>query len=318
MAVELTTRLRIPRWPLGTDPYLRSQRNATADELEARVALYGSGTLAARPAPAAANAGTYYTVTDPTGGGTVGALYYSDGTKWTEAGGASAVDAAARLMTPGSPFTGRTAVRGPVVNMPTANTTYDVVTAPPAGFRRIIKSVVITNYTGADDTYDLYFGAAALAVSVPIKLHSVVTLDGPFVLTGANTFRIRTGNDGTQNATATYYDVPDVGAVAGGTFANHVNLPTSPADSQLDLVAAPAGLDIVVTTLLFALQGSGNARPYSVDSRNGHGLTHTQLAGGDLVVMDVPLVVPAGSALRVAMSPGATSGACTYAAGYYR
>lgn len=84
MAVTLTPRLRIPRWPLGSDPFTRAQRNTTADELEARVALYGQGTLGARPAATAEYAGTYYTVTDPAGGGRLGALYYCTGTAWLE------------------------------------------------------------------------------------------------------------------------------------------------------------------------------------------------------------------------------------------
>lgn len=84
MAVEKTERLGVTRWPLGTDPYRRQQRNEDADALEAVVAKYGAGTLAALPAPAPANAGTYYTVTDPAGGGRLGALYYSTGSAWLE------------------------------------------------------------------------------------------------------------------------------------------------------------------------------------------------------------------------------------------
>jgi hypothetical protein len=79
MAVTPTLRLLLNTWTAGTDAFTRAQRNADAARLEAVVPMYGQGTIGARPAATAANAGTFYTVTDATGGGILGAFYYCQG-----------------------------------------------------------------------------------------------------------------------------------------------------------------------------------------------------------------------------------------------
>lgn len=80
MAVEQTTRLGITRWTdeLGADPFRRSQLDGDHERLEAIVAGWlPDSTVAARPAPAAANARMLHRATD------TGELAYSDGATWT-------------------------------------------------------------------------------------------------------------------------------------------------------------------------------------------------------------------------------------------
>jgi hypothetical protein len=86
MAVELTPRLGIHRWPLGTDPYTRGHRNSDADRLELLAAMDAQGTLAGRPAPAPANRGLYYAVVGDADPAENGRLYRSDGATWARTG----------------------------------------------------------------------------------------------------------------------------------------------------------------------------------------------------------------------------------------
>lgn len=88
MAESFTTRLHLPRWTAAGDTLNRAELDGAFSDLEARVPRYGNGTIGARPAAAAAYAGTYYTVTDPAGGGTLGATYFCDGATWVQVGSA--------------------------------------------------------------------------------------------------------------------------------------------------------------------------------------------------------------------------------------
>lgn len=81
MAVTPTARLGINTWPLGTDQYLRAQRNADAAKLDDLVAIDLQGTLAGRPA--AGIRGRYYFATDDNGG----RLYRDTGAAWVRVGG---------------------------------------------------------------------------------------------------------------------------------------------------------------------------------------------------------------------------------------
>lgn len=53
MAVELTPRMQVHQWTLGTDPYNRAQRNLNNKNIEDRAAGFLKGTAAARPAASA-------------------------------------------------------------------------------------------------------------------------------------------------------------------------------------------------------------------------------------------------------------------------
>lgn len=84
MAVTTTTRFGITRWSAGTDPFSRAQMDASHAAIEALGAIYGQGTLAARPT--AGTQGRYYTVR---GDGTTannGRVFYDDGSAWFEVG----------------------------------------------------------------------------------------------------------------------------------------------------------------------------------------------------------------------------------------
>lgn len=81
MAASQTTRLNIYTWSAGNDPFTRDQLDESHTELESRVAVFFSGTIAARPAAAAANNRGFYLATDENT--PYGILYYSNGTSWT-------------------------------------------------------------------------------------------------------------------------------------------------------------------------------------------------------------------------------------------
>lgn len=81
MAASQTTRLNIYTWSAGNDPFTRDQLDESHAELESRVAVFFSGTIAARPAAAAANNRGFYLATDENT--PYGILYYSNGTSWT-------------------------------------------------------------------------------------------------------------------------------------------------------------------------------------------------------------------------------------------
>lgn len=72
--------------PLGSEPInqVDDQLRALVAALEAKAALYQTGTAAARPPAAAGNAGTIYHATD------TGVSYISTGTKWRVHGGHTA------------------------------------------------------------------------------------------------------------------------------------------------------------------------------------------------------------------------------------
>lgn len=83
MAESFTTRLHLPRWSnSAADTFSRNELDTAMGDLEARVPRYGNGTIALRPAADAAHLGTFYTVTDPAGGGILGATYFCDGALW--------------------------------------------------------------------------------------------------------------------------------------------------------------------------------------------------------------------------------------------
>lgn len=83
MARTRTPRLNLWRWSAEGDVQTRTDFDDTAAELEARVAKFGQGTLAGKGAAGAANAGTFWAITDAAGGGVLGDVYYSNGAAWS-------------------------------------------------------------------------------------------------------------------------------------------------------------------------------------------------------------------------------------------
>lgn len=82
MAVTTTSRLGVTRWSAGTDPFTRAQMDATMAAIEGKAAGFLRGTIAARPAAAAANIGFLYEATDEGG-----RLYWSTGATWLTVAG---------------------------------------------------------------------------------------------------------------------------------------------------------------------------------------------------------------------------------------
>lgn len=80
MTVTYTTRLGLPQWSDGADPFSRAQMNDALSKLETLAAVDLQGTRAARPA--AGIRGRYYFATDS------GLLYRDNGTGWDNAGAA--------------------------------------------------------------------------------------------------------------------------------------------------------------------------------------------------------------------------------------
>lgn len=81
MAITLGGRFGLTRWGAGTDPLRRAQLDANNALLESLAAIYGQGTIAARPA--AGTAGRFWIAQgDPTVAN--GTLYYDNGTAWVQ------------------------------------------------------------------------------------------------------------------------------------------------------------------------------------------------------------------------------------------
>jgi hypothetical protein len=83
MARSLTSRLGLQRWSADSDTQQRSDFDNDNAQLESLVAKAAHGAIGARPASSAAMADSFYLITDATGGGVIGTLYYCDGTTWT-------------------------------------------------------------------------------------------------------------------------------------------------------------------------------------------------------------------------------------------
>lgn len=83
MAKSLSTRFGLQRWSADSDTQQRSEFDNDAAQLELYAAKTGHGTIGARPAASAAWADAFWLITDATGGGVLGTLYYCDGTTWT-------------------------------------------------------------------------------------------------------------------------------------------------------------------------------------------------------------------------------------------
>jgi microcystin-dependent protein len=81
MAETRTTRFAIPQWSAGTDSGSRADFNEAFLQVETLGALYKQGTLAARPAAAAANQGMFYMINGDTAL-LNGLLWYSNGATW--------------------------------------------------------------------------------------------------------------------------------------------------------------------------------------------------------------------------------------------
>lgn len=77
MAVTTTARLGLTRWSIGADPLTRAQLDASHAALEANVAMFAQGTLAARPA--FGKSGRFYHVDSGSG---IGVTYYDTGAAW--------------------------------------------------------------------------------------------------------------------------------------------------------------------------------------------------------------------------------------------
>jgi hypothetical protein len=71
------------RWSADSDTQQRSEFDNDAAQVEALAAKIGNGTITDRPAASAAWANGFWAITDATGGGVVGTIYYCDGTTWT-------------------------------------------------------------------------------------------------------------------------------------------------------------------------------------------------------------------------------------------
>lgn len=165
MAVELTPRLGIPRWPLGTDPYRRSQRNTNADQLEALAAIDKQGTLAARPAPTAATRGTYYTVVGDTASNN-DRIYRSDGTRWLEVLTGPGGSGSANVKSFGAVGDGiaddTVAIQAALSNV------FGRRLVVPPGTYRITASLVIPSNTHLDLAPGAVLDGTGLAADVPI------------------------------------------------------------------------------------------------------------------------------------------------------
>lgn len=110
MAKSLTARFGLQRWSADADTQARSEFDNDNAQLEAKAAMFGQGTLAAKGAASAANAGTFWTITDAAGGGVLNDLWYSTGAAWIHVGTASFVRGTVALTVatsaPGSPAVG--------------------------------------------------------------------------------------------------------------------------------------------------------------------------------------------------------------------
>jgi hypothetical protein len=98
VAKSLTARLGLQRWSADSDTQSRSEFDNDAAQLESLVAKAAHGAIGARPAAAAAWADSFFLITDATGGGTVGMLYYCDGATWTPFHSTALVDAKGDLL----------------------------------------------------------------------------------------------------------------------------------------------------------------------------------------------------------------------------
>jgi hypothetical protein len=94
MAITASPRLGITRWSVDADTVSRAQFDGDHGRLDDLVALDMQGTLAARPAAAAANRGLYYMVADGTDAANDGRLYRSTGAAWVEIQNAALANAA--------------------------------------------------------------------------------------------------------------------------------------------------------------------------------------------------------------------------------
>lgn len=92
MAESTTTRLALPRWSADSDTPNRSEFDAAFASLEAKAAGWLTGTLAARPAAAAANDSFVYEVSGDGTSSNNGRLFWSTGGDWIELARVTALD----------------------------------------------------------------------------------------------------------------------------------------------------------------------------------------------------------------------------------
>ncbi|MCU1588789.1 MAG: hypothetical protein JWP11_45 [Frankiales bacterium] len=84
MSITQTPRFGIDRAGAGTDPFGRGQLLDFIDNVESTAARSLHGAIGDRPAAAAAEVDTFFTVTDAAGGGVVGTVYYCTGATWLQ------------------------------------------------------------------------------------------------------------------------------------------------------------------------------------------------------------------------------------------
>lgn len=138
MARSRTSRFNLWRWSSDADTQQRSDFDDISAEIEARGAKASHGAIGARPTADASNRDSFFLVTDATGGGVVGTLYYCDGATWTKFASDSFVGCKVRRTTTQSVATATsTAVTFTAEDFDT-NAFHDLVTNPsrltvPAG-----------------------------------------------------------------------------------------------------------------------------------------------------------------------------------------
>lgn len=244
------------------------------------------------------------------------------GVKWASV--KDMILSAQRLMTPGEHFSEAALLKTGTLNVG-SGVTQTVVATPAAGTYRVVKSLVISNYGATANNFDLTLAGVLLCSNVPISGNSVVTINTPFLLSSPNTLTFRPGGGSVPlNITAHYYDVPDIGTVAGGLFGAINTTDTNQADTNRSLYTSPAGLSSVVTSIVFGLRSSGTARAFIIDSEATHGSHHPTLGTGAYVAIDEPYLVRPGQSLVQGIHGAGTSGVTPTAGttvavfGYYR
>lgn len=165
MAITKSDRLGITRWSADTDTVSRAQFDEDNGQLNNVVAMDMQGTLANRPAAAAANRGLYYFVTGDATAANNDRIWRSTGAAWVEVLTGPIASAA---------YIGKGAAKSAVVitGETTTSTTYaDLATVGPSvtaeigpsGRALIIVGAVISNNTAGQTSLMSFTGAGVAA-----------------------------------------------------------------------------------------------------------------------------------------------------------
>jgi hypothetical protein len=285
VALSTTLRLALQRWSAGTDPFTRAQMDTAHANIDDLVAMDQQGTLAARPAAAAANRGLYYFATD------VNRLYRSNGSVWHHMTDVNQMDLS--IMTPGVPSPGIRRIAPLFLNVAGELNLLTV----PAGRKYVVKSLILACHGSQGANVQAYVPGTCylLPTGFGVAAQSTEVVEMAQVLNAGESLKVSADIGGMVNVMVTYVDLPSTDAPV-----RMISAPGSPAAANTFTTVYTAPSAMLLTSLLVSTNGTGDTAPVVI-LRIGaeQGFFNEKVSASSFRQLDTPIRLESGHTIQL-------------------